>query len=77
MPQPMSTPTAAGMMAPRVGITLPTVAPIPQCTSGIAATWPCTIGSWATLRSCASAFSSVCTPRTHALTGTPSVSNCS
>ena len=38
MPQPMSTPTAAGMIAPRVGITLPTVAPIPQCTSGIAAT---------------------------------------
>ena len=38
MPQPMSTPTAAGMIAPFVGITLPTVAPIPQCTSGIAAT---------------------------------------
>jgi hypothetical protein len=38
MPQPMSTPTAAGMIAPRVGITLPTVAPMPQCTSGIAAT---------------------------------------
>src|SRR5438034_10136264 len=38
MPQPMSTPTAAGMIAPLVGITLPTVAPIPQCTSGIAAT---------------------------------------
>jgi hypothetical protein len=29
MPQPMSTPTAAGMMAPSVGITLPIVAPIP------------------------------------------------
>ena len=28
MPQPISTPTAAGMIAPRVGITLPTVAPI-------------------------------------------------
>jgi tRNA-splicing ligase RtcB len=27
MPQPMSTPTAAGMIAPTVGITLPTVAP--------------------------------------------------
>jgi hypothetical protein len=38
MPQPMSTPTAAGMIAPTVGITLPTVAPMPQCTSGIAAT---------------------------------------
>ena len=38
MPQPISTPTAAGMIAPLVGITLPTVAPIPQWTSGIAAT---------------------------------------
>ena len=37
IPQPMSTPTAAGMMALRVGMTLPTVAPSPQCTSGIAA----------------------------------------
>ena len=38
MPQPISTPTAAGMMAPRVGTTEPTVAPMPRCTSGIAAT---------------------------------------
>ena len=38
IPQPMSTPTAAGMIAPRVAITLPTVAPIPACTSGITAT---------------------------------------
>jgi hypothetical protein len=38
IPQPMSTPTAAGMTAALVGITLPTVAPIPACTSGIAAT---------------------------------------
>jgi hypothetical protein len=38
MPQPRSTPTAAGMMAPSVGMTLPTVAPMPQCTSGMAAT---------------------------------------
>ena len=30
MPQPMSTPTAAGMIAPSVGITLPTVAPMPE-----------------------------------------------
>ena len=29
MPQPMSTPTAAGMIAPSVGITDPTVAPFP------------------------------------------------
>ena len=32
-------PTAAGMIAPLVGITDPTVAPIPLCTSGIAAIW--------------------------------------
>ena len=29
IPHPMSTPTAAGMIAPRVGITEPTVAPMP------------------------------------------------
>ena len=37
MPQPMSTPTAAGMIAPTVGMTLPTVAPLPRCASGISA----------------------------------------
>src|SRR5208283_3850892 len=71
MPQPMSTPTAAGMIAPLVGITLPTVAPMPQCTSGIAATHLNTNGSCATFRSCCLACSSSGTPRTHALTGTP------
>ena len=45
MPQPMSTPTAAGMIAPLVGITLPTVAPMPKCTSGITATCWKTKGS--------------------------------
>ncbi len=35
MPQPMSTPTAAGETASRMAITLPTVAPLPRCTSGI------------------------------------------
>jgi hypothetical protein len=44
MPQPMSTPTAAGMIAFSVGITEPTVAPMPKCTSGIAATCLKTIG---------------------------------
>ena len=71
MPQPMSTPTAAGMMAPLVGITLPTVAPIPQCTSGIAAIHLKTKGSCAAFRSCWRAASSSCTPLVHALTGTP------
>ena len=38
IPQPMSTPTAAGMIAPSVGMTEPTVAPLPRCASGIRAT---------------------------------------
>ena len=38
IPQPISTPTAAGIMAPLVAITEPIVAPIPQWTSGITAT---------------------------------------
>jgi hypothetical protein len=37
MPQPMSTPTAPGTIAPVIGMTLPTVAPMPVCTSGITA----------------------------------------
>ena len=44
MPQPMSTPTAAGITAPLVGITEPTVAPMPTWASGMRATWPSTIG---------------------------------
>ena len=41
MPQPMSTPTAAGMrVSAKVGMTLPTVAPLPRCASGMSATWP-------------------------------------
>ena len=39
IPQPMSTPTAAGETAPRIATTEPTVAPLPKCTSGMAATW--------------------------------------
>ena len=45
MPQPMSTPTADGMTAPLVGMTEPTVAPMPTWASGMRATWPSTIGS--------------------------------
>src|SRR3954468_24069882 len=44
MPQPMSTPTALGITAPLVGITEPTVAPMPTWASGMRATWPSTIG---------------------------------
>ena len=35
MPQPMSTPTAAGITASTVGITVPTADPFPACASGI------------------------------------------
>ena len=59
MPQPMSTPTAAGMMALLVGITEPTVAPMPRCTSGIAATWWWTIGRREMLTSCWRAAGSI------------------
>jgi len=66
--------TAAGMIARSVAITLPTVAPMPQWTSGIAATWRNTIGRRATFSSCLRAAASTPTPRTHARIGTPSVS---
>ena len=75
MPQPMSTPTAAGMIAPRVGMTLPTVAPMPQWTSGITATQPWTNGMRAMLLSCARACSSTATPRVQALMGTSAPSS--
>ena len=39
MPQPRSTPTAAGETAWRMAMTEPTVAPLPKCTSGMTATW--------------------------------------
>ncbi len=71
IPQPMSTPTAAGMMALKVGITEPTVAPMPRCTSGIAATCLKTIGKRAALANCAMASGSTGTPRVHILMGTP------
>jgi hypothetical protein len=71
MPQPMSTPTAAGTIARSVGMTLPTVAPMPRCTSGMTATWWWMNGRLAMFRSCARACSSSGTPRTHALIGAP------
>ena len=74
IPQPMSTPTAAGMIALVVAITLPTVAPIPACTSGITATHLWMKGSWATRRSWASASASKGTPTVHALIGAAPVS---
>jgi hypothetical protein len=74
MPQPISTPTAAGITARRDAITEPTVAPRPACTSGITATHWWMNGSAATRRSCASASASNGTPWVHALIGTLLVS---
>jgi hypothetical protein len=71
IPQPMSTPTAAGMIAPFVGTTLPTVAPLPRCTSGIAATHLWMNGSCAMFTSWRRASGSNATPRVHARMGTP------
>ncbi len=58
IPHPMSTPTAEGITAPSVGITEPTVAPIPRCASGMSATWVGTIGSRAAFRACSIVTSS-------------------
>lgn len=38
IPQPMSTPTAAGITASTVGMTVPTADPLPAWASGISAT---------------------------------------
>ncbi len=74
MPQPMSTPTAAGTIACLVAITDPTVAPLPQWTSGIPAMWLCTNGSEATLRNCCIAPASNGWWLSHNLSGTPPLS---
>ena len=71
IPQPMSTPTAAGITAPAVATTLPTVAPMPWCASGMTATHLWTKGRLAMFLSCFSAPSSSGTPTVHALMGTP------
>src|SRR4029453_5226148 len=74
IPQPMSTPTAAGQIAPSVAITLPTVAPMPQCVSGMAATWGNTNGSRPVSSSCLRADSSSSAVQT--LTGTRDCRTC-
>ena len=59
MPQPMSTPTAAGMMrSSSVGMTLPTVAPMPKWASGMSATCPATSGARDMTSACLRVFSS-------------------
>ena len=70
MPQPMSTPTAAGATAPRIAMTEPTVAPRPACTSAMTATWCATHGSAATFLSCVITFESTSSRGAHSLTGT-------
>ena len=67
MPHPMSTPTAAGMTAARVGTTDPTVAPTPKCTSGMAATCGPTHASFAVATSCS--IASCATSCVHTRTG--------
>ena len=69
IPQPISTPTAAGIMADLVGMTLPTVAPLPKCTSGITAMCECTNSSFAILRNCSIASGAM--SLVYTLTGTP------
>ena len=60
MPQPMSTPTAAGMIALSVGMHEPTVAPNPKWQSGITATCLKMNGISERLCICCSATSSIC-----------------
>ncbi len=58
IPQPKSTPTAAGMMAASVGITDPMVAPMPTWASAIKATGPDTAGLRAVRWACTSVSAS-------------------
>ena len=44
IPQPISTSTTDGVIAPSAGMTDPTMAPMPTCASAISATWPGTNG---------------------------------
>ena len=59
MPQPISTPTAAGMMASLVAMTEPTVAPLPRWQSGMTAICLNIKGSSEMFRSCCFADGSI------------------
>ena len=59
MPQPISTPTAAGTIAPSMNTTLPTVAPMPTCASGMSARGSRTKGSLAVRSACSSVAASM------------------
>jgi hypothetical protein len=67
MPQPMSTPTAEGMIAPLVGMTDPMVAPMPTWASGMRARWPFTNGSRLALAACSMVFFSMSLPHDRTL----------
>ncbi len=67
MPQPMSTPTAAGATAWLIAMTEPTVAPLPRWTSGMTRT-PTTHGSDAMLRNCWRAAESISCSWAHIFT---------
>src|SRR5581483_11106230 len=69
IPQPMSTPTAAGQTAPRMAMTEPTVAPFPRWTSGITAR-PVIQGRVEMLRSCCIAALSTVAGSAHMGMGT-------
>ena len=71
IPQPISTPTAAGMIASLVGNTVPIVAPIPTCTSGITASHLYTNGIFEALINWSCAFGSTGTPLVQSLIGVP------
>ena len=60
IPQPMSTPTAAGMIAPSVGMHDPTIAPIPTWQSGMIATCLKMNGMEARFTICCIAAGSIC-----------------
>ena len=71
IPQPISTPTAAGTIAPCVAMTEPTVAPIPTCASGMSATCEWTNGNLAVSRAWSRVFSSIpSAPQTRSLSST-------
>jgi hypothetical protein len=70
MPQPMSTPTAAGRDRVFMAMTLPTVAPLPRWTSAMTATWCATQGRAATFLSCVMTFESTSSSGAHNWMGT-------
>src|SRR5215831_14667270 len=73
MPQPRSTPANDGTMAPSVGMTDPTVAPMPTCASGMSATCPGTKGSRDARLACSRVWESTSLPQTSSFSLTLSI----